>query len=26
MKFENINALIKQIKKDVVHATRYFEK
>jgi riboflavin kinase/FMN adenylyltransferase len=26
MKFENINALIEQIKKDVVHATRYFEK
>ncbi len=26
MKFENINALIKQIKKDVAHATRYFEK
>lgn len=26
MKFENINALIEQIKKDVVNATRYFEK
>ncbi|MFM7481516.1 MAG: bifunctional riboflavin kinase/FAD synthetase [Candidatus Methylopumilus sp.] len=26
MKFENINILIEQIKKDVVHATRYFEK
>jgi len=26
MKFENINALIEQIKKDVVYATRYFEK
>jgi riboflavin kinase/FMN adenylyltransferase len=26
MKFENIDALIEQIKKDVVHATRYFEK
>ena len=26
MKFENVNALIEQIKKDVVHATRYFEK
>ena len=26
MKFENINALIEQIKKDVVHVTRYFEK
>ena len=26
MKFENINALIEQIKKDVAHATRYFEK
>ena len=25
MKFENINALIEQIKKDVAHATRYFE-
>ena len=26
MKFENIDALIEQIKKDVAHATRYFEK
>jgi FAD synthase len=26
MKFENINALIEQIKKDVIHATRFFEK
>jgi FAD synthase len=26
MKFENINALIEQIKKDVVYATRFFEK
>ena len=26
MKFENIDALIEQIKKDVVHAIRYFEK
>jgi FAD synthase len=26
IKFENINALIEQIKKDVVYATRYFEK
>jgi FAD synthase len=26
MKFENINALIEQIKKDVVYATCYFEK
>ena len=26
MKFENINALIEQIKKDVDYATRYFEK
>lgn len=26
MKFENIGALIEQIKKDVAHATRYFEK
>ena len=25
MKFENIDALIEQIKKDVAHATRYFE-
>lgn len=26
MKFENIDALIEQIKKDIAHATRYFEK
>ena len=26
MKFENIDVLIEQIKKDVAHATRYFEK
>jgi riboflavin kinase/FMN adenylyltransferase len=26
MKFENINALTEQIKKDVIHATRFFEK
>lgn len=26
IKFENIDALIEQIKKDVAHATRYFEK
>ena len=26
MKFENINALIEQIKKDVIHVTRFFEK
>ena len=26
MKFENIDTLIEQIKKDVAHATRYFEK